>query len=264
MSSNSENSLTDDINVWIKQYKETQDPEQKKQLRNIIVLASLPLVKKISHGLARRSSDPVEDLIQVGSMGLLKAIDQFDLNVGANFKTYSSYLITGEIRHYLRDKANMIRAPRELQELSFRINQIIERLTEKLGKSPSDVEIAGELSLSVEKVNEITQIDRRKQTLSLDQVIYSSGDCEQTYSDKLADDKYQEYLRLREDRIMLEEAVNTLSAPLSEVVKLSFFEDLSQNEIAKRLNISQMQVSRRLKKAISELFVIITKRSKRS
>jgi len=264
MTNNSETPLTDDINVWIKQYKVSQDPEVRKQLRNFIVLACLPLVKKISHGLARRSSDPVEDLIQVGSMGLLKAIEQFDLSVGANFKTYSSYLITGEIRHYLRDKANMIRAPRELQELSFRINQIIERLTEKLGKSPTDAEVASELSLSIEKVNEISQIERRKQTLSLDQVIYSSGDCEQTYSDKLADDKYQEYVRLREDRIMLEGAVNSLPTPLREVVKLSFFEDLSQNEIAKRLNISQMQVSRRLKKAISELFVIITRRTQKS
>ena len=76
-------------------------------------------LSKIFHGLARRSTDPIEDLVQVGSMGLLKAIDQYDTSVGASFKTYATYLITGEIRHYLRDKINMIRAPRELQELSF-------------------------------------------------------------------------------------------------------------------------------------------------
>ncbi|OGH96935.1 MAG: hypothetical protein A2104_08260 [Candidatus Melainabacteria bacterium GWF2_32_7] len=253
---------TEEINSWLQEYKKAENNIIKSQLRNLIVLAYLPFVKKIAYGLARRSSDPTEDLIQVGSVGLLKAIEQYDTNLGASFKTYATYLITGEIRHYLRDKGNMIRAPRELQELSFRINQLIQELTVNLGRLPSDFEIAEALEIPINKVCEVTEVDRRKQMISLDQVVSGSSESEQTFADRLIDDKYQDFLMAQEDRIMLGEAVESLSDPLKEVIKLSFFEDLSQNDIAKKLNISQMQVSRRLKKAISELFGIITRNKK--
>src|SRR5205085_3908325 len=106
----------DQMHEWVASYSETRNPS----LRDSIIQASLPLVKRIAYGLARRSTDPVEDLIQVGSIGLIKAVDQFKPDAGAKFQTYATHLITGEIRHYLRDKTAMIRAPRELQELSFR------------------------------------------------------------------------------------------------------------------------------------------------
>ena len=251
---------SEDINLWLLEYKQTENALTKAQLRNVIVLAYLPFVKKISHGLARRSTDPVEDLIQVGCVGLLKAIDQFDIGVGTSFKTYATYLITGEIRHYLRDKGSMIRAPRELQELSFRVNQLVQKLTVQLGRPPTDLEIAEELEIPVNRVTEITESDRRKQMVSLDQVVSGNSDSELSLVDKLIDNKYQDYLMAQEDRIMLAEAVETLGESLREVIRLSFFEDMSQNEIAKKLGISQMQVSRRLKKALSELFVVITKK----
>lgn len=248
----------DEANNWLHEYKSTDNIKIKTQLRNLIVLSYLPFVKKISHGLARRSTDPIEDLAQVGSVGLLKAIDQFDSSMGTSFKTYATYLITGEIRHYLRDKASMIRAPRELQELSFRINQIIQKLTVTLSRVPTDIEIAAELEIPVNRVCEVTEIDRRKMMISLDQVISGSAENEQSLVDKLIDSKYQDFLTAQEDRIMLAEAVENLNDTLREVIKLSFFEDMSQSEIARQLGISQMQVSRRLKKALNELFRIIT------
>ena len=248
----------DEVNNWLHEYKATNNVKIKAQLRNLIVLSYLPFVKKISHGLARRNTDPIEDLIQVGSVGLLKAIDQFDSSLGTSFKTYATYLITGEIRHYLRDKGNMIRAPRELQELSFRINQIIQKLSTSLSRVPTDFEIAAELEIPVNKVSEITEIDRRKMMLSLDQVVSGSTENEQSLVDRLIDDKYQDFLTAQEDRIMLAEAVENLNESLKEVIKLSFFEDMSQSEIARQLGISQMQVSRRLKKALNELFRLIT------
>jgi len=248
----------EEVASWIQEYKKTQNNKIKTQLRNLIVMAYLPFVKKISHGLARRNTDPVEDLIQVGSVGLLKAIDQYDNNLGASFRTYASYLITGEIRHYLRDKASMIRAPRELQELSFRINQIIQVLTVKLGRCPTDSEIADELEIPVNRVAEVNEIDRRKYMVSLDQVISGNNEAEQSLIERLVDNKYLEHQVAQEDRIMLLEAIEQLSDTLKEVVKLSFFNDMSQNEISKQLGISQMQVSRRLRKAITELFKIIT------
>jgi RNA polymerase sigma-B factor len=252
---------SDELKEWLFEYKKATEDRIKIQLKNLITIACLPFVKKISHSLARRSTDPVEDLVQVGSVGLLKAIEQYDDKQGTSFKTYATYLITGEIRHYLRDKTSMIRAPRELQELSFRINQIIQKLSKDFGRTPSDLEVAKELEIPISRITEVGEIDRRKQMMSLDQVVSSNSENEQILVDKLVDDKYQEFLTNQENRIMLAEAVEMLENTLKEVIKMSFFEDMSQNEIAKRLGISQMQVSRRIRKALSELFTIITRRS---
>lgn len=251
-----------EINDWLAEYKLVTCKKAKAQLRNLITTAYLPFVKKISHGLARRSTDPVEDLVQVGSVGLLKAIEQYDSTQGSSFKTYSTYLITGEIRHYLRDKSAMIRAPRELQELSFRINQLVQNLTSKLGKTPSELEISRELQIPVSKLDEISQVDRRKQLVSLDAVCSTNNDNDQSLNDKLVDSKYQDFLKLQEDRIMLNEAVESLEEQLKLVIKKRFFEDKSQNEIAQELGISQMQVSRKIKKALNELFNIISTQKK--
>lgn len=246
------------VHNWLNQYSAAKSNSKKERLKKKIVEAMLPLVKKISHGLARRSTDPVEDLIQVGCMGLLKAIEQFNAEAGANFKTYSTYLITGEIRHYIRDKATMIRAPRELIELSLRINNMIQDLTIKLGRPPTDLEIAEELQVPVKRIVEATEANRRKSLVSLDQVVNGQNEGEQFLIDKLVDSKYQDYLLAQEDRIMLNEAIESLNGNLKEVIKLTYYNDMCQYEIAQQLGISQMQVSRRLKKAISELFKTIT------
>lgn len=243
------------------EYLSCKNSQEKGILKNKILETYLPLVKKISHGLARRSTDPIEDLIQVGSVGLLKAIDQFDPNAGANFKTYATYLITGEIRHYLRDKATVIKAPRELQELSFRINIIIQNLTNKLGRPPTDLEIAESLDVTIERVQEASDVNKRKQLISLDQMITSNNDGEQFLVDKLVDHKYQDYLLAQEDRIMLNEAIERLPEKLKDVIKYTYYNDLSQSEIAEMLGVSQMQISRRLRKAITELYLILTKKT---
>lgn len=252
----------DDIKIWLDKYKIANNNRIKMQLRTLIHHYYLPLVKKIAHGLARRQSDPIEDIVQVGCVGLMKAIDQFDEEQGASFKTYATYRITGEIRHYLRDKASIIRAPRELLELSFRMNSIIEKLHSRLGRTPTEVEVAQELQLPLKRVSEVFEVDRRKQTVSLDQIANFSEN-EQSLGDRLVDNKYQEQQNLQEERIMLMEAVSLLPDNLKDVIRMSFFEDLNQNEIAQKTGISQMQVSRRIKKATNELFKIITQKEKR-
>ena len=255
---------TEDIEIWLKEFKSTNDPKVKKQLKNLITLYYLPLVKKIAYGLARRNTDPIEDIIQVGSLGLIKAIDQFNNNYGASFKTYATYLITGEIRHYLRDKSAMIRAPRELHELCIRMNNLIEKLKIKLERTPSELEIANELEMPVHRISEIFEADRRKQLVSLDQLVFTNSEAEQSLVDRLVDDKYQVYQSLQEERMMLYDAVNVLPDNLKEIIRLSFFEDLNQSEIAQKIGISQMQVSRRIKKATFELFRIISSQNKHS
>lgn len=244
----------DQIHKWLLDYSQTRDPA----LRDKIIQASLSLVKRIAYGLARRSTDPVEDLIQVGSIGLIKAVDQFKPDAGAKFQTYATHLITGEIRHYLRDKTAMIRAPRELQELSFRINRLVQNLTAKLGREPSDVEIAQELQIPVARVNEAYEVDRRRTLISLDQALSNDAGSEQSLIDTLVDGRYQSNQIAKEDRFMLAEAIKHLRDGLREVVQLTFYEDLSQTEVARRLGISQMQVSRRLRAATAELYKIIT------
>lgn len=248
----------DQIHRWLLEYSQTRDPS----LRDKIIQSSLSLVKRIAYGLARRSTDPVEDLIQVGSIGLIKAVDQFKPDAGAKFQTYATHLITGEIRHYLRDKTAMIRAPRELQELSFRINRLVQNLTAKLGREPTDVEIAQELQIPVARVNEAYEVDRRRTLISLDQALSNDAGSEQSLIDTLVDGRYQSNQIAKEDRFMLAEAIKHLRDGLREVVQLTFYEDLSQTEVARRLGISQMQVSRRLRAATAELYKIITQAKK--
>lgn len=248
----------EDIHSWIKEYKNSSNPKTRSQIKNLITVRCLPLVKKIAYGLARRNTDPIEDIIQIGSVGLLKALEQYSFNEGTSFKTYATYLITGEIRHYIRDKASMIRAPRELQELSYRVNKIIQQLNEELGRQPTDLDIAEYLQIPVNKLNAAYEADRRKQIISLDQDVNSSDDSSQSIVDTITDDHYQELTKLREDRMILDEAIEKLDEKLKSVIKMSYFEDMSQKEIADKLGISQMQVSRRLKKAIDTLFIIIT------
>jgi RNA polymerase sigma-B factor len=256
----SEDKAADQLHDWLCNYSKSRDPE----LRDQIIQLALPLVKRIAYGLARRSTDPVEDLIQVGSIGLIKAVDQFRPDAGAKFQTYATHLITGEIRHYLRDKTAMIRAPRELQELSFRINRLVQSLTAKLGREPLDVEIAYELQIPVSRVTEAYEVDRRRTLVSLDQALSGENNGEQSLIDTLEDGKYYSTQLAKEDRLMLTEAIKQLRDGLREVVQLTFYEDLSQTEVARRLGISQMQVSRRLRAATSELHKIITQHKKAS
>ncbi|OGI01085.1 MAG: hypothetical protein A2Y25_04925 [Candidatus Melainabacteria bacterium GWF2_37_15] len=248
----------EETKIWLEEYKNASSNKTKKQLKNLIAHFYLPLVKKIAYGLARRQSDPVEDIVQVGCLGLMKAIEQYDGNFETSFKTYATHRITGEIRHYLRDKISIIRAPRELLELSFRMNSIAERLKIKLGRQPTELEIADELQMSISRINEAIEVDRRKQTISLDQIMNISESDQYTLVERLVDDKYEDQQNFQEDRIMLMEAVELLSENLRQVVKMSFFQDLNQVEIAEKIGISQMQVSRRIKKATEELFRIIT------
>lgn len=251
------------INEWLTTYKGSNDKKLKKQLQNLIVVASMPFVKRIACGLARRSTDPVDDLIQVGSVGLIKAIDLYNPEIGTKFKTYATYLITGEIRHYLRDKASMIKAPREIQELAFRINCVIKELTED-GCEPTSEQIAEAMSLPVKRVNDIIEVDRRKSTLSLDQTFNYDDDDAISLADKIPSGDYQEFLSSYEEKIMLSNAISQLKPKLKEVLELNYYEDLNQREIAEKLKISQMQVSRRLKQALTEMYKIITKNNKES
>jgi len=230
------------------------DAQTREKIRDQIVERVMPYVRKIAHGLARRSSDPVEDLIQVGNIGLIKAVDKFNPLVGSSFKTYATYFITGEIRHYLRDKTSMIKAPRQMYELYYRINQIVHKLTEQLGRTPTDVEIAEELQMPVNKVTQAQDIERRRLPVSLDQFLVNDGTGNETvYMERLVDQAQNEVHENRENKLVVERAMKILKPELRDVVRMTYYDDMSQTEIAEKLGISQMQVSRRLRKALELL-----------
>ncbi len=241
------------LHKLLAKYKKTQD----KKIRDEIVEQNFNLVKKIAHGLARRSTDPVDDLVQIGSIGLIKAIDYFNPEAGAKFTTYATHLITGEIRHYLRDKTSMIRAPRELQELSFRINKIVHKLRTEFGRDPTDLEIAEVLQdVKQNKIQEAYEVDRRRTLVSLDQTLTSgssSADNDTYLIDTLMDIKEHKRSDTREEFFMVQELIKQLKKPLAEIIDMIYFQDIPQAEVADLLEISQMQVSRRLKKATAAL-----------
>lgn len=247
-----------DVNRWLIEYKQSDNESTRKKLRELIVLAYMPLVKKVARSFARRSTDPLEDIMQVGSLGLIKAIDLFKPNVSSNFKTYATYLVTGEIRHYLRDKTNIIRAPREIKELSYRVHKLTMELTEKLGMTPTDEQIASALQMPAKKLEEVEELERRTTTISIDQITGSEDST--PLMDKIADVRDKNLISTFENRMVLNDAINKLCDEDKNLIMLNFYEGLNQREISQKLNISQMQVSRKLKKALGKLFDYITQK----
>jgi len=230
-------------------------PKQKEKL----VHEYLPLVKKIARGLARRSTDPVEDLIQVGSIGLLEAIERYETGHNTEFKTYAVHFITGHIRHYLRDRQNLLRGPRVLQELSYRLSQVTAKLTQEFGREPTNQELSSALSVSLEQVDEVKLYDRRVTVLWLDQEGGDGEDDEQrSLLESLSDPRSS--LDSRNDldeKLVLSEAMARLPLAQRELLEMRYFQDLTQAELSRRLGISQMEVCRRLKKAEKQLRVVL-------
>jgi len=259
--------LTDVINFeqvaeWLEEYQIIKNEKKKEKLQNLIAITCLPLVKRVAHTLARRSTDPVEDIIQVGSVGLIKAIRLYNSKVSRNFKSYATYLITGEIRHYLRDKASMIKAPRAIQELAYRVHKMTLEMIEELGERPTEAQIAKKMEMPVDKVQEAMDADRRKTTISLDQIIYQDDEEFSNWSDKIADVSYTNVQSIWEDRMLLTESLEKIEPELKDIVHMVYFKDMSQTEIANKMGISQMQVSRKLKKALGLLHDFIQDQQK--
>lgn len=261
MSLHPDDIFSDAFETLLKDFMAEPAGPVKEDMKNQLVSQCLPYVHKIARGLARRGSDPVDDLVQVGCMGLIKALDKYNPLAGSRFKTYATYLITGEIRHYLRDKSSIIKAPRQMYELYYRMNQIVQRLTEELGRTPTDLEIAEELECPIDRVQNASIVDRRRSMVSLDQFITSNEGTngETMYIERLVDTKYYEFLQNQEDKILLERAMGQLKEELRQVVEMTYYQDMSQTEIAKELGVSQMQVSRRLRKALDILYDLLHK-----
>jgi RNA polymerase sigma-B factor len=218
--------------------------------RDELVDRFLPLARK----LARRYSganEPFEDLLQVASYGLLKALDRFDLDRGTAFSSFAVPTIVGELKRYFRDLGWSAHVPRGAQELALKVQSAREKLTTRTGRSPTVPELAQYLELSTEDVLDGLEAAAAHHSSSLD-VPQDDGDGE---SGTLADWCGHEDAGFRrvEDAATVAAAMQTLSERDRQVLELRFFEDLAQSEIAKRIGVSQMQVSRILRRAIATL-----------
>ena len=250
----------DDIILWLHKYETENDTKTKKHYETLILMAYMPLVNRIAKGLARRSTDPIEDIIQVGALGLIKAINSYKSDVSNKFKTYATYKITGEIKHYLRDKIAMIRPSRAIQELAYRISQIRSSLIANNIENPTDYDIAKVLQMPIEKINDVMEYDRRKNVISLEQI---SLDNEYTITENILINHNEliDFKSINENKLEVKEAIAQLDKQLQDVVKLTFFEGYSQREIGALLNLNQMMVSRLLKKALKQLFQILSEKN---
>jgi RNA polymerase sigma-B factor len=220
-------------------------------VRDELVVAYLNLVRFLAMKFANRG-EPLDDLIQVGTVGLIKAIDRFEPERGIEFTTYATPTIVGEIKRYFRDKGWAVKVPRRLQELNLAVNRANERMTVALGRSPTVSELAAELEAGEEDILEAQELGQAYNLLSLDSEI--SGESErksQTLADTVGAPDAD--LALFEDRANLEYAMRVLSGRERVIIHLRFYESASQTEIAKRLNVSQMHVSRLQARALEKL-----------
>lgn len=244
------------ISEWLDEYHSASDKYKKAKAKALIVTRMLPIIKRIARTIARRSYDPVEDMVQAGSIGLLKAIDSYSKEVNDNFKIYAGYLIIGEMKHYLRDKLNTIRVPRHIQELSYRVNCFTSSLTlDELNELTND-DVAEALKVSTKDIDYVLQADRRKSTISLEE-LYKADTDNLGYEEVLSNNNYNEFRDLEDMKIILKEVIDKLPDEYKHLIHLYYYKDLSQKEIAENLKLTQMQVSRKLKKAFSLLYKMI-------
>jgi RNA polymerase sigma-B factor len=224
---------------------ETGDPA----IRRELVEAHLGLAEYLARRFSHRG-EPVDDLVQVSSMALLKAVDRFDPGRGVEFSTYATHTIAGELKRHFRDKGWAVRAPRRMQELYLTLGDAIGRLSQELGRSPTIAELAGETRVSEEEVLEALEAGQAYRLASLDAP--APGDDEgESLASHLGDEDPR--MAAAEERATLSPLIQALPPRQRLILHLRFFEGLTQLEIAGRLGISQMHVSRLLARSLAEL-----------
>lgn len=230
----------------IEEYKRTQDP----CLREELVEEFSGLVEYLARRFAGHG-EPLEDIKQVGYLGLLKAIDRYDPNEGTEFVTFATPTILGEIKRHLRDNTWSMSIPRRIKELALAINRAEAELGAELGRQPTIAEIAKKLNASTEEVLEALEAMPATSTVSLDEVIGKDDDDNgrELHEEVGYDDPNMEIVELKD---LIQRAMRHLSPRERQILAMRFYDEMSQAEIAKKLNISQMHVSR-LQRAALEL-----------
>jgi RNA polymerase sigma-B factor len=215
--------------------------------RDELVEMYLNLVKYLASRFRNRG-EPVDDLVQVGTIGLIKAVDRFDIERAVEFTTYATPTIVGEIKRHFRDKGWAVKVPRRLQELSFKVNQAVDTLTARFQRSPTVPEIAEYLEVSTDEVLEAFETFDAYNFVSLETDRTSDGAESFSILEYIGQD--DQLLSVVDDRAVLAAALKAVGPQEQRVLYLRFFQGLTQTEIAEKLGISQMQVSRLLRRTL--------------
>lgn len=229
-----------------RRFKEEGDMDAREKL----VMSHLNLVRFIANKFKNRG-EPIDDLIQVGYLGLLKAIDRFDPSRGLEFTTFATPTIMGEIKRHFRDKGWSVRVPRRLQELSAKVNQATDTLTSQLQRSPTIAEIADYLDATVDEVLEAMESSSAYSSVSLEAPSGADDDDTPSVIDRYATEDSD--LAFTDDRIIIEEALASFSPRERDVIEMRFLKGMTQIEIAEKLGISQVQVSRLLRRTLKKI-----------
>jgi RNA polymerase sigma-B factor len=206
----------------------------------------LPLARSLARRYAGKG-EPLDDLEQVASLGLLKAIDRFDVSRDVRFATFAVPTIAGEIKRHFRDRGWMLRVPRDIQELSARVVRSREVLTRELGRSPTVAEVAAALGSGVEQVLEALRAADAYRMMSLDEPLAEGAGALDAIG---GDDAGYE---LAEQRVLLRSGLDRLGEREREIVRLRYYEGLTQREIARAVGVSQMHVSRLIRRSIDAM-----------
>jgi len=225
-------------------YKNRRDAESREQLVN----RYLPLARHLARRYSRRGED-VDDLTQVASFALLKAIDRFDPQRGLAFTSFAVPTITGELKRYFRDHGWMVRVPRDVQELKLRLDTATETLTGSLGRAPTPGELAEQTGTSVEQVLEAIAANTAHFPDSLDRPLSEDGD--ETFDGTVGHD--DPGFSRAEDAAVVDQLLDTLDERERVILRLRFEQELTQAEIGDQLGLSQMHVSRLIRKSIATL-----------
>ena len=218
--------------------------------REALVRRYMPLARSLARRYGR-SSEPFEDLVQVASLGLLKALDRYDPGRGFPFKAFAVPTILGEMRRYFRDSGWAIHVPRSVQERALKVRGAQETLTNEHGRAPTVHQIAQYLELDLEEVLEAIQAIQSYETVSLDAPAPGADEDTATYGDSLGEeDRRYELVELG---ATVGSAMQSLPERERQIIHMRFTEDLTQSEIAGRIGVSQMQVSRLLRRSLEQL-----------
>jgi RNA polymerase sigma-B factor len=233
----------------LQQYQDTGDIE----IRNKIVNLNIGLVRKEAHHWTKQCDESFDDLLQVGSLGLLRAIERFVVNKGNAFSSFASPYIRGEIQHYLRDKSSTVRVPRRVLELRRESAKFIRRFRSEAHRQPTATEIAQHLDISVAEWQDVQLAYQNRDPISLDLSIDADGDESTCLGDLVPDPHHKSFQLAFDDQIRLQQGLAQLEDRTRQILEFVFLHDLTQKEAADVLGISVITVSRGVKKGLHSL-----------
>jgi RNA polymerase sigma-B factor len=254
MSEQSQSKLTkDEVSQLIAAYQQAPTEE----IQNRLVILFRPMVESLASRFAR-GLEPLEDLVQVGMIGLLGALRRYDTSFGRTFESFAVPTIVGEIKRYIRDKTWSVHVPRRIKELSPKIKKAVDELTVQLQRSPQIADIARHLSVSEEEVLETMEMGRNYHSLSVDSEIEADSDGSTITLLDLIGNEEKGYVHV-EREMTLAKILHVLTDREKEIIQLTFFHNLSQKQAGDQLGISQMHVSRLQRRALIKLREAIEK-----